>query len=175
VNGLIYFDEAGSGDVCGIPVHQIAIDLPVPPLSGAPRTSVIRYVLDRAEHVLEPGITGQQAPRHLVITGAPGNGKTTISKFLVQAFRAAVLKESDALSEDHLDIIRGTEEALSRFGCQLPRNRRWPMRIDLAAHAQEGGLNDDSTLLKWIAHKVSLSHCCRVILTVSLARPTRTE
>jgi len=153
--GIIYFDEAGSGDVRGIPVHKIAIDLPVAPASGVHRTTVVKYVLDRAEHVLQPRITTQQTPRHLIITGAPGNGKTTISKFLVQTFRAAMLRESSKLSEDHLDIIRGTEVALKRFGRDLPRNRRWPMRIDLAVYAQEGGLNDDSTLLKWIAHKVS--------------------
>lgn len=29
------------------------------------------------------------------------------------------------------------------------------MSIDLAEYAQEGGLAEDSTLLKWIAHKVS--------------------
>jgi hypothetical protein len=34
-------------------------------------------------------------------------------------------------------------------------HRRWPMRIDLAEYVQEGGLSDDSTLLRWIAHKVS--------------------
>jgi hypothetical protein len=154
-DGLIYFDEAGSGDARGIPVHQIAIDLPATSASGNHRTSVVKYVLERAEHVLQPGITTQRAPRHLIVTGAPGNGKTTISKFLVQVFRAAMLKETDELSEDQLDIIQGTEVALRRFGRELPRNRRWPMRIDLAAYAQEGGLNDDSTLLKWIAHKVS--------------------
>ncbi|GGK89000.1 NACHT domain-containing protein [Mangrovihabitans endophyticus] len=153
--GLIYFDEAGSGDVRGIPVHEIVIDLPVTSVSGPHRSSVVKYVLDRAEHVLKPGLTIQDPPRHLIITGAPGNGKTTISKFLVQAFRAAMLHDSDALSQDHRAVIRGTAAALGRFGRELPRNRRWPMRIDLAAYAQEGGLNDDSTLLKWIAHKVS--------------------
>jgi hypothetical protein len=153
--GLIYFDEAGSGDARGIPVHQIAIDLPVTSAAGTHRSSLVQYVLDRAEHVLRPGITTQETPRHLIVTGAPGNGKTTISKFLVQVFRAAMLQEADKLSEDHLDIVRGTEAALKRFGRELPRNRRWPMRIDLAGYAQEGGLNDDSTLLKWIAHKVS--------------------
>ncbi|MEV0427860.1 hypothetical protein [Micromonospora sp. NPDC050495] len=153
--GLIYFDEAGGGDGQGIPVHDVAIDLPITFASGTQRTSVVKYVLDRAEHVLKPGVTTQEAPRHLIITGAPGNGKTTISKFLVQAFRAAMLKGADNLGESHGEVIRGTEDALKRFGRELPKNRRWPMRIDLAEYAQEGGLDDDSTLLWWIAHKVS--------------------
>ena len=153
--GFIYFDEAGSGDVRGIPVHDVAIDLPVTFASGTRRTSVVKYVLDRAEHVLMPGVTTQQAPRHLIVTGAPGNGKTTISKFLVQVFRAAMLNGAEDLGEGHRDVIRGTAEALKRFGRKLPKHRRWPMRIDLAKYAQEGGLSDDSTLLRWIAHKVS--------------------
>ncbi|RKR88436.1 hypothetical protein BDK92_2763 [Micromonospora pisi] len=153
--GFIYFDEAGSGDGNGIPVHEIAIDLPVSFDSGTRHTSVIKYVLDRAEHVLAPGITTQAAPRHLIITGAPGNGKTTISKFLVQVFRAALLRDADNLGDGHREIIEGTKTALRRFARELPRNRRWPVRIDLAQYVQEGGLNDDSTLLRWIAHKVS--------------------
>lgn len=154
--GFIYFDEAGSGDGQGIPVHNVAIDLPVTFAAGTRRTSVVKYVLDRAEHVLTPGVTTQKAPRHLIVTGAPGNGKTTISKFLVQVFRAAMLEHVDDLSEGHREVIRGTAEALKRFGRELPKNRRWPMRIDLAEYAQEGGLSEDSTLLRWIAHKVSL-------------------
>ncbi|MFI7591804.1 NACHT domain-containing protein [Micromonospora sp. NPDC049359] len=153
--GFIYFDEAGSGDGQGIPVHNVAIDLPVTFAGGTGQTSVVKYVLDRAEHVLTPGITTQAAPRHLIVTGAPGNGKTTISKFLVQVFRAAMLKGSEDLSEGHREVISGTAEALNRFGREMPKNRRWPMRIDLARYAQEGGLGDDSTLLRWIAHKVS--------------------
>jgi len=153
--GFIYFDEAGSGDGRGIPVHDVAIDLPVTFASGTQRTSVVKYVLERAEHVLKPGVTTQEAPRHLIVTGAPGNGKTTISKFLVQVFRAAMLNGAEDLGDGHREVITGTETALKRFGRALPKNRRWPMRIDLALYVQEGGLSDDSTLLRWIAHKVS--------------------
>jgi hypothetical protein len=52
-------------------------------------------------------------------------------------------------------VIVGTEAALSRFGQALPQHRRWAMRIDLGEYAQERGLVEDSTLLRWIAHKVS--------------------
>lgn len=153
--GSIYFDEAGSGDSTGIPLHRVAIDLPVTCGSDPRRTSVLHYVLDHAEHMLKPELTTQVGARHLVITGAPGNGKTTISKFLVQVYRAALLNGAAQLSADQRQIIRGTQSALERFGRRLPKNRRWPMRIDLADYAQEGGLAEDSTLLRWIAHKVS--------------------
>ncbi|MEV6850595.1 hypothetical protein [Actinoplanes sp. NPDC051411] len=154
-DGFIYFDEAGSGDGTGIPVHEIAIDLPVTTMSGTQYTSVVKYVLDRAEHVLKPDALPWTGPRHLVVTGAPGNGKTTIAKFLVQVFRAALLDGAVGLGSGHQDVIAGTEAALRRFGCLRPRHRRWPIRVDLALYVQEGGLVDDTTLLRWIAHKVS--------------------
>lgn len=153
--GVIYFDEAGSGDGGGIPVHEVAIDLPVTLGNDAGRSSVIQCVLDRGEHMLRPKLTPHQGPKHLVIAGAPGNGKTTISKFLVQAYRAAMLAGASDLSGEHRGVISGTEAALKRLGRPLPQHRRWAMRIDLAEYAQEHGLNEDSTLIRCIAEKVS--------------------
>jgi hypothetical protein len=154
-DGLIYFDEAGSGDAKGISVHEVAVDLPMTVDGlGAPG-SVINHVLDRAERVLRPKLTTHKAPRHLIIAGAPGNGKTTISKFFVQIFRAAILEGATELSEDHRQLINGTREALKRFHRVLPKHRRWPIRIDLGEYVDEGGLNEDSTLLRWIAYKIS--------------------
>lgn len=153
--GYIYFDEAGSGDGTGIPVHEVAIDLPVTYADGSQRTNVVNYVLNRAEHILRPDVTPLPGPRHLIITGAPGNGKTTICKFLVQVFRAAMLKDIEEIGDSHRGFISGAQAALRRFRREMPRHRRWPMRIDLAQYAQEGGLDEDSTLLRWIADKVS--------------------
>lgn len=153
--GVIYFDEAGSGDTVGFPVHEMAIDLPIVSTGQEQRSTVVNVVLDRAEHVLRPSVTTISSPRHLLITGAPGNGKTTISKFLIQVFRASMLAQGADLSVDNRRVISGTEAALKRLKRNLPKNRRWPMRIDLAEYAQEGGLIEDSTLLRWIAQKVS--------------------
>lgn len=153
--GFIYFDEAGSGDGAGIPVHEVAIDLPVTLGNGIEHSSVIQYVLDRGEHMLKPKLTTHHGPRQLVVAGAPGNGKTTISKFLVQSYRAALLAGGDNLSAEHQQVIAGTESALKRAGRSLPQHRRWAMRIDLGEYAQERGLEEDSTLVRWIAHKVS--------------------
>jgi hypothetical protein len=152
---FIYFDEAGSGDGTGIPLHEVAIDLPVTAGDSSARNSAISYVLDRGEHVLKPKLLDRNGPRHLVIAGAPGNGKTTITKFLIQAYRAAMLKGAPDLSIEHETVIGGTEAALRRFGRPLPRHRRWPLRVDLAEYAQAHGLTEDSTLIRYIAEKVS--------------------
>ncbi len=153
--GLIYFDEAGGSEGTGFPVYELATDLPVTVADGTKQSSAITYVLERAEHMLKPRTTPHPRPRHLVITGAPGNGKTTLSKFLVQVYRAAMLDGASSLSLDQQTVIDGTKTALTRLGRELPRHRRWAMRIDLAEYAQEGGLVTDSTLLRWIAQKVS--------------------
>ncbi|MFB4267245.1 NACHT domain-containing protein [Nonomuraea sp. GTA35] len=153
--GTIYFDEAGSGDGSGLPVHRVVIDLPVTLDNGAKHGSVIQHVLDRGEHMLRPSLTAHRGPRHLIVAGAPGNGKTTISKFLVQAYRATMLAGASDLSTEHRDVIAGVGEALQRFRRALPRHRRWAMRIDLAEYAHEHGFEEDSTLIRYIAERVS--------------------
>jgi hypothetical protein len=157
-DGLTYFDQAGSAEGTGTPVHEVVVDLPVSVPTGdskAAQATVIDYVLRRGEHVLRPSVTIDKTLRHLVISGAPGNGKTTISKFLVQAFRAAFLAEAENLGEQHQEIITGTGDALTRLGLELPHHRRWPIMVDLAQHAQDESVTDDSTMLRYIAERVS--------------------
>jgi hypothetical protein len=112
-------------------------------------------VLDRGEHILRPTLTTRAGPRHLVLAGAPGNGKTTISRFLVQAYRAAMLHGAPDLSGEHQQIISGTDQALHSMGRALPKHRRWAMRIDLAQYAQAHAAQEDSTLIRYLAEKVS--------------------
>ena len=153
--GFIYFDEAGSGDGRGLPVHEVAIDLPITYFNNDRRGTAMSYVLDLAERVLRPGLTTQTKQRHLVLTGAPGNGKTTLSRFIVQVFRAALLDGADALSDDQRAVIDGTRDAVRRMGREMPRHRRWPMRVDLAEFASEDAGDFQSTLLRRIARLIS--------------------
>lgn len=154
--GMIYFDEAGAGEGTGLPVHEVVIDLPVTLGHGAGSGSVIQHVLDRGERMLKPKLTTLRGPRHLIVAGAPGNGKTTISKFLVQAYRAAMLSGATELSADHQALISGVGRALGRFRRAMPRHRRWAMRVDLAEYARDHGQQADSTLIRYIAERVSL-------------------
>ena len=152
----IYFDEAGSGDTSGTPVDDIAVDLPITAGSDGAKRTLFGFVLDRGEHVLRPSQQIDSERRHIVVAGGPGNGKTTMSKFLVQVYRAALLDGDSDLGAEHLAVIKGTAEALKKLGLPgLPSHRRWPMRIDLAEYAKEDGLSEDSTLLRWIAKKVT--------------------
>ncbi len=160
----VYFDEAG-GETKGVPVEQVAVDLPVL-VDDEPSTErVIRYTLDHGDRMLKPTITTHDKPRHLVVVGAPGNGKTTVSKFLVHAYRAALVAESDDLGDEHQAAVNGTKGALTSMGRALPASRRWPIRVDLAKFAIAQAANEDYTLLHWIA-----SHLTRQVASKDVPR-----
>jgi len=152
-DGLVYFDDAG-GDTRGMSLHEVLIDLPIQARGG--RGSALQFLFNRAAHVLRPSIVPMDGARHLVVVGAPGNGKTTLSKFLVHAFRAAMLEGSPGLSRDHERIIAGSREALRKFGTEVPPLRRWPLRLDLAEYAHEAFI-DEFSLTRWAAMKISKS------------------
>lgn len=153
---FLYFDEAGAGDGTGTPIEEVVIDLPIVSRDNKKRT-VLGQVFDRGERVLKPRLSLYEGPRHLVVAGGPGNGKTTVARFLVQSYRAALLDGASDLGADHRSVISATRETQRRLGRAqgLPSHRRWPIRIDLAEYVEEGGLSEESTLLRWIAHKVS--------------------
>lgn len=132
----IYFHEAG-GEGPAIPVDKVVIDLPIltDGSGGAPEASrVIKYILERGDNILKPEVSVFPRPHHLVVVGAPGNGKTTVSRFLVQTYRAALLEgASTQLSDTHREAIESTRSAILRLGHVMPRHRRWPVRVDLAS------------------------------------------
>lgn len=150
----VYFDDAG-GESRGVPVEQVAIDLPVLLGDGQGTERVIRYMLDRGDRVLKPTVTTFEKPRHVVVTGAPGNGKSTVAKFLTHAYRAAFVGEDIDLGEEHQRTVANTETALKTMGRSVPVNRRWPVNVDLAKFAIAQATNSDYTLLRWIASQIN--------------------
>lgn len=161
--GLVRFAEAGHAGGPSVQVHEIAIDLPVVAANAetdseptVEREPLIGTVLARGERVLKPSVTQVPGPRHLIVTGDPGNGKTTISRLLTQAYRSAFIGADANLSAEHQRIMDGTSEALVRLGQRLPHHRRWPIRIDLAEYAGERGSLIEDSMMRWIATKVSM-------------------
>lgn len=151
----VYFDEAG-GEPKGVSVEEVVIDLPVLVGGDQPeRERVMGYVMDRGERVLAPGLTTLSKPRHIVLTGAPGNGKSTVAKFLTHAYRATFLAEDVALGEEQSLAVARTRSALRSMDVRVPAHRRWPVNIDLAQFAAHQAGNADYSLIRWIATKVS--------------------
>lgn len=150
----ITFNEAGAAGGPLLPLDDVAIDLPLHTAAGGDRT-LFQYALDRGDRVLRPSTTLHSGPRHLVVAGPMGNGKTTISKLLVQAYRASLLQGAGNLGAPATAAANGIEARLRKLGRQgLPEHRRWPMRVDLATFAEEEGQTETS-LVRHIAKLVS--------------------
>jgi hypothetical protein len=150
----VYFDEAGGDVTSKTLLSDIAIDLPVSAEDTGKRTMILRHVISHGDHVLrlkEPLVPER---RHIILTGSPGNGKTTLSKFLAQVYRA-VFHDAATLVGDHQTVAQATLAALARAGATPPTNRRWPVRIDLAAYSEKTSQAEDASLLRWIANEVT--------------------
>lgn len=151
----IYFDEAGSPGSKGVPIEDVVIDLPALTRDRRRLVSVIHHAMGRGEHMLRPQLSTVSKPRHLIVTGAPGNGKSTAAKFLTHAYRAAFVDEAQGLGEEHAAVVEATRIALQRLGLCPPANRRWPVNVDLAAFAKEQGFSTGENLLRWISETLT--------------------
>jgi hypothetical protein len=165
----IYFDDAGA-ETKGFPVEEVVIDLPVRVRGTDARNKVIRHVLDRGDRVLRPSLAAVDKPRHLVVVGAPGNGKTTVSRFLVHAYRAAWLGEDVDLGDEHRKAVTATATALGSMARRPPAHRRWPLRVDLAQFAVEKATDADFTLLTFMAQTLSKQAAANRVTKAVLAQ-----
>lgn len=115
--------------------------------------SVTSEIIARSDTVLNPSML-ETPRRHFVVTGQAGSGKSTITRFLTQAFRAAFTRE-EALTNTGREVIDGTKAAFERIGVGAPHGTRWPMRVDLAEFADATGPNGSIDLLRWMSDRVS--------------------
>jgi len=150
VERWVNFSEAGGQNRQS--VENIIIDLAVERKGTREHTTILREVFERADSVLKPSINPRA--RHLVLTGQPGSGKSTMTKFLTQMYRVAFTTE-EALTSTGIEVRNGTLAALSRVSVPVPKNRRWPIRVNLAEYADAIGPSGDKTLLRWISERVS--------------------
>ncbi|MEV6527299.1 hypothetical protein AB0M43_35760 [Longispora sp. NPDC051575] len=144
--------SGGSGD-SKLWLDDIAIDLPVyiDLVDGAGQFDMaVRHVLELGDQVLRQR-QPDRAKRHgVVLVGGPGHGKSTLSQLIAQAYRVAILADAD-VGPQAQEIIDSTTRALAGLGLQVPGNRRWPVRVDLAKYAEELSSGSDTSLLRWIS------------------------
>jgi len=158
----VRFDEAGD-DYNHPSIERVIFELPVRDQYGE-RKSALRCILERGDQVLSPSAPrareqNQQRPppRHLVITGAPGNGKSTLVKYLTQVYRAAFAR--DAANEPAVHaLIESTDHSLQRLNLDPPSNLRWPLRIDLAPMAETMGPDTGGpNIRRYLCDQINLS------------------
>ncbi|HET9894610.1 MAG TPA: hypothetical protein VFQ44_06715 [Streptosporangiaceae bacterium] len=148
----VNFSEAGAGDRRS--VEEMIIDLRADGPNGQ-EASAISYIVQCGDAVLRTSLTQLPMPRHIVLTGNPGNGKSTLSRFITQVYRTQFMA-NEVHSDSTRGIMNGTRAALSRLDLAPPKNLRWPIRVDLAELADDLGPSGDKSLLRWLCEKVTL-------------------
>jgi hypothetical protein len=132
-------------------VEDVIIDLKASG-TGNLNATLLEDVIERADSVLKRSF--EPDARHIILTGQPGSGKSTITLFLTQMYRVA-FTANDPITDTAAAVRDGTRSALDRLGVPAPRNHRWPIRVNLAEYADELGPSGDKSLLRWLRERVS--------------------
>lgn len=133
-----------------MPLSSWVVDLPAS--VGGRKVRAIAEIVRRASLNLQRSLV-REGPRHVVLTGAPGNGKSTIAAFLGQYMRSMLLKH-ERLSSTATEVLASTLAAADRLGISQPPLMRWPITIDLPLLAEEL-YGRDASFLNWVANRVS--------------------
>lgn len=92
----------------------------------------------------------------LVLVGGPGQGKSTVTQFLGQYYRALFLENTtahlDTATRTHIDDVRRRAQTI---GLKKPTARRWPIRINLPNLADALADKSTDSMLSYIAAEVS--------------------
>jgi energy-coupling factor transporter ATP-binding protein EcfA2 len=155
----VRFDEAGD-DTEKQSVERVIVNVPARDQDNEP-THILRPCLARGDEVLRQSMwlsdtPGQSPPpRHLVITGAPGNGKTTLARYLTQVYRAK-FAQHEVTEPTIATVIDATMASMRRLHLPQPTSARWPLRVDLAPMAEAMGPGDGGpTLRRWLCRLIN--------------------
>jgi hypothetical protein len=100
-------------------------------LSAGARKCDIQTIRKRRERE-EDRVVGR-----VVLVGGPGQGKTTISQYLCQLHRAALLRDRrPTLDQQVVDVIDAIESQNKLEALAMPKARRYPVRIELSEFAR---------------------------------------
>lgn len=137
-------------------ISDIGVDLPSQKVVGnlpEDGTNPIGKVLIQAGNRV---LKGSSTDNSSVIIGGPGQGKSTITQMICQAYRVAILKNSvDRQSKQTRQLIGALEDHFKTIGLELPVMHRWPIYIRLNQYSQELAGSKDVSILRYIAQIVT--------------------
>ena len=148
----VRFEDAGDSSSNKRPVDRVIVNLPAGVDSD--RVFVLHNVIERADAVLRRSQWRDAGPRHLVITGQPGNGKSTITRYLTQVYRSQFASH-EADQESVIDLINNTARSLSRLRLASPKSPRWPLRVELAEMAADMGPAGGRNIRRWLCDLIT--------------------
>lgn len=127
-------------------LSDVFVDLPASHFgsiaSGSPNC-LTEQLVSRLDAVGRPQIVGD-ARQRFVVVGGPGQGKTTVSRFLGQLYRAAIARTATAFGPDAdvAQMCADTFASATVNGISAPVLRRWPFRVVLSDYARHFGISD---------------------------------
>lgn len=165
-------EQAGSSPDAKVLISNVFVDIPFSHESqaagGEQELNFVREVVemgDKRHPTLAgrrstpiPGDTDRPLRSRLVAVGGPGQGKSTATQLLCQAYRASILLSDGPGS--HLPeieaILDDVVDGLTEEGIRVPSSRRFPLRVTLP-HFASWLSNDvpDGALTTYLAEQVS--------------------
>ncbi|MFB7438620.1 NACHT domain-containing protein [Streptomyces mirabilis] len=155
----VNLDQAGSADDLKIPLAEVFIDLPIgPPGRGNPNASnVLRKLISTCDGKFSTHTSGNKKAGHgrYVLVGGPGQGKSTVSQFLCQIYRARLIAGSSVgRSAEVAQAVELITNQAAREGL-TPNSHRWPVKVPLTQLADELARGSSKSLLQFIASRAS--------------------
>jgi len=158
--------QAGSTRETPLTVADVFTSLPTSPqdilgdVTAAgmePPTDVMELLIARSDQTFGPEQeTDPTSARRTVLVGGPGQGKSTVTQFLAQVYRAAFLFGSPVSTEAPVaDALHTINASMLRLGLEPPISRRWPIRIVMTRLADALSSGSAVSLLDFIAQQVS--------------------
>ncbi|GGD84020.1 NACHT domain-containing protein [Microbacterium murale] len=140
-------------DVAKVQLSDVAIDLPAKGRYGS-EVQTIQRILQCGDHSLRASHKPED-PYGFVVIGGPGQGKSTLGQIVAQSYRVALLQDETVSISPRIDAaIADTRRRISDMGLAQPRNRRWPVTIDIASFADAISENGDLTIVEYIARQL---------------------
>ncbi|WP_157694614.1 MULTISPECIES: NACHT domain-containing protein [unclassified Leifsonia] len=119
------------------------------------RSGIVTYLVNEFNRGADAIGGDRRSSNRTVLVGGPGQGKSTVTQWLAQLFRAEFLRGSSVEVADVRDTAARVEARRQKLGLPEIRARRWPVRIVLSELADHLAESPKDSLLHYVASRVS--------------------
>lgn len=150
----VRLNQAGSPENEKLKLAEIGVDLPGVTVRRED-VLVVRDAISRGDTIMRPSARRGATP-HLAWVGGPGQGKSTLTQLVAQAYRAALLAERPLHRlGPSAPVLVAVRDRLRDLGLPEPRCRRWPITVNLNDYGEAVSRDRELSLLGFIAQRVS--------------------
>ncbi|MEV5937972.1 hypothetical protein [Streptomyces sp. NPDC051994] len=160
-------DQGGGVDDRKVPLARVFVDIPYGDTNSdeeflfdeedASRSASTATIIEQADRTTTPTDRAQDPQRgRIVVIGGPGQGKSTLGRFVCQIYRAELLDRHEHLRhqpEIRMEVQR-TRTICREEGIPLPTALRFPVFVSLPKFANYLATNRSGSLLSFIAERI---------------------